>query len=260
MSTILRCLRLAALACCAAVATNTWAWGADGHRIVAEAAGQRLNPAARAQVQHLLALEPGATLVSVANWADETRSLGTAAWHYVNFPRGPDCAYKAARLCVEGNCVVGALERQLAVLASRAPDEERLLALKYVVHLAADVHQPLHAGYADDRGGNSWQLQAYERGSNLHALWDSGLIRNWPGGMSALRQAVQAGANPPPAGLAPAAWAEESCRIVGSAGFYPSGHGLDAGYDERWNPVLAQRLRDAAARLSDLLNSSLGAP
>ena len=41
----------------------------------------------------------------------------------------------------------------------------------------ADVHQPLHAGYGEDRGGNSYQLQAFMRGTNLHAFWDSGLIR-----------------------------------------------------------------------------------
>ena len=68
-------------------------------------------------------------------------------------------------------------EKQLELLASPAPGEERLVALKYVVHLVADVHQPLHGGFADDRGGNGFQIswKSLERGSNLHALWDSGL-------------------------------------------------------------------------------------
>ena len=52
------------------------------------------------------------------------------------------------------------------------------MALKYVVHFVADVHQPLHAGYAEDRGGNTYQVQAFGRGTNLHALWDTGLIQN----------------------------------------------------------------------------------
>ena len=56
--------------------------------------------------------------------------------------------------------------------------EKRMTALKYVVHFVADIHQPLHAGYAEDRGGNQYQLQAFMRGSNLHALWDVGLIKN----------------------------------------------------------------------------------
>ena len=233
------------------------AWGPAGHRLVAEVAETRLTPAARAELNRLLALEPGATLSSIANWADETRSLGTAAWHYVNFARGGDCVYEAPRLCIEGRCVVGTIETQLAVLASKAADEERLVALKYVVHLVADVHQPLHAGWADDRGGNGYQLQAYERGSNLHAVWDSGLIRNWPGGASELRRAVDA--QPEPQRTGPAAWAEESCRIVATEGFYPPGRTLEPAYDERWNPALVQRLKAAAVRLAALLNESLGA-
>lgn len=82
------------------------------------------------------------------------------------------------RKCSDGNCVVEAINRQLEVLKSNAPAEKRLTALKYVVHLVADVQQPLHAGYAKDRGGNNYQLQAFMRGSNLHALWGVGLIKN----------------------------------------------------------------------------------
>lgn len=243
-----------------AAAAGALAWGADGHRLVADAAEAQLSPAARAEVHRLLALEPGATLSSIANWADETRSLGTANWHYLNFVRGSDCHYDAARQCLEGRCVVGAIERQLDVLASpAAPGEERLTALKYVVHLVADVHQPLHGGFADDRGGNDWQLQAFGRGSNLHQLWDSGLIRNWPGGLADLKRRVQAEPAPAPGSLLPSAWAEQSCRIVASEGFQPPTHVLAEGYDERWNPVLVQRLREAAQRLAAVLNERLGA-
>ena len=73
---------------------------------------------------------------------------------------------------------MAAIDRQAEVLKSNALPEKRLNALKYLVHLAGDVHQPLHAGYLNDKGGNTYQLQAFMRGSNLHALWDSGLIKN----------------------------------------------------------------------------------
>jgi hypothetical protein len=161
-------------------------------------------------------------------------------------------------MCIEGMCVVGAIQRQVAVLASKAPDEARLKALKYVVHFVADVHQPLHAGFADDRGGNSFQLQAYGRGTNLHALWDSGLIGQWPGGMPALRAAVVA-ALPRPDGIKPApdAWAEESCRVVAAEGYYPSGRQLDAEYGQRWSATLTLRLALAAQRLAVVLNEAL---
>ena len=73
---------------------------------------------------------------------------------------------------------MAAIDKQFEVLASTATEQKRLTALKYVVHFVADIHQPLHAGYAEDRGGNQYQLQAFMRGSNLHALWDVGLIKH----------------------------------------------------------------------------------
>lgn len=247
-----------------AAAPAALAFGGATHRLIAERAEARLSPAARAEVQRLLALEPGATLVSVATWADENRSLGTARWHYVNFHRGERCAYEPARLCIEGECVVGALEKQIALLAQAGtPDAERLTALKYVVHLVADVHQPLHAGFFDDRGGNSFQLQAYERGTNLHALWDSGLASHWPGGDEAFRAAVNAAPGPAVPGT-PVLWAEESCKVVAQPGFYPDERKLPDSYAPRWGDTLAQRVQAASVRLAQVLNAALngthGAP
>jgi hypothetical protein len=195
-------------------------------------------------------------LNSVSTWADETRSSSTAAWHYVNIPRDADCRYEAARDCVAGKCVVASIERQAAILASNASDDVRLKALKYVVHLMADVHQPLHAGFAHDRGGNQHQLQAYGRGTNLHALWDSALIEHWSGGMPALQQAMAEqgkAANSGPAGAA-----EESCRLVSSVGFYPVRRQIDVEYSRRWASTLAQQLTAAGDRLATLLNERLG--
>jgi len=201
-----------------------------------------------------LALKPGATLAAISTWADEHRNRTTAARHYINLRRG-NCTYNAQRDCPYSNFVVEAINWQLAVLASDASDEKRLTALKYIVHFVADVHQPLHAGYADDRGGNTYQLQAFGRGTNLHALWDSGLIQNL--GMS--DEELAARLMTPGVrvvGLDMSRAAEESCKIVGEPGFYPPRKlGLD--YIERYTPVMEQRLGMAAARLSRLLNQIL---
>ena len=240
-----------------ASASNAFAWGADGHRLVAEEAEPLLTPAARAEVDRLLKLEPDATLESIATWPDEVRTPGTAPWHYVNFPRDGDCTYVAPRDCKDGACVVGAIETQTAILASTAPDAEKLVALKYVVHFVGDVHQPLHAGYADDKGGNTYQVQFAGRGTNLHSVWDSGLIRNWPGGLDALRAAVHAKAEAPEDSSAPAQWAEESCRAVSAPGFYPSGHVLDDAYVARMDPLVVERLAAASRRLAGVLNRAL---
>lgn len=159
-----------------ALSSSAMAWGGDGHRIIAMLGEAQLSPAERKEVNRLLALEPRETLASISTWADEHRNPATAAWHYINFPRD-SCSYEANRDCPDGKCVVAAIEKQLEVLKNDADDKKRLISLKYLVHLIGDIHQPLHSGYRDDRGGNTYQLQAFMRGSNLHAFWDSGLLK-----------------------------------------------------------------------------------
>jgi len=245
------------LAVTAAFPFAAQAWGVEAHRLIAELAETRLTDSTRAQVNRLLALEPGATLVSISTWADEFRSPITSSWHYVNMPREGGCHYDASQSCVQGNCVVGAIEHQADVLASTQPDEERLMAMKYLTHLVADVHQPLHAGFADDRGGNNYQLQAFGQGTNLHAVWDSGLIHNWPGGADALRSAVKAEMDRNRGQGTAALWAEESCAIVVTPGFYPDGRELGAEYQTRWDSTLVRQLATAARRLASVLNQAL---
>ena len=236
-----------------AVSATAHAWGTEGHQVIATIADKQLTPIARTEVNRLLAMEPGATLASISTWADEHRNPQTAAWHYVNFPRG-DCTYVAERDCPDGRCVVAAIDRQVKLLGSGSPDEQRLNALKYVVHFVGDVHQPLHAGYQDDRGGNQYQLQSFMRGSNLHAVWDTGLIKylNEDADAMAARLSDKSAAGQWTAVQA----AEESCRIVGRPGFYP-GRLVDEAYIEQWAPVMEGRLGLAGARLAEVLNRGL---
>ncbi len=230
-----------------------FAWGSVGHQVIANLAFAQLTPSARTQVDRLLSLEPGATLASLSTWADEHRNPATGPWHYINFPRDT-CTYKARRDCPDGHCVVAVIERQQDVIGSSASNEKRLLALKYLVHFMGDVHQPLHAGYQEDRGGNSYQLQVFMRGSNLHALWDSGLIRQMNEPTEAmsvrlLKRKVQSD----PAEMNTARMAEESCRIVGTPGFYPP-RKVKMDYVEKFAPIMEQRLTIAGTRLAAALN------
>ena len=238
------------------------AWGVDGHRVIGEFAQSQLSPNARAEVGRLLSLEPGATLGSIANWADEHRTSADAAWHYVNLARDQNCRYDPARDCAQGQCVVAAIDRQAAILNSRAGELDRLKALKYLVHFVGDIHQPLHAGFADDRGGNTVQLQAYGRGTNLHALWDTALLVNWPGGVASLTHEIETAVKSPVAAAVrgvtdPARWAEESCQIVEEHWFYPDRRKLEPEYAERAQQVARNRLILASRRLAELLNRIL---
>lgn len=285
--------RLAAMAA-AVVATlaaspSALAWSALGHRLVGELAQRHLGPAARAEVQRLLAGEADPTLAGVADWADRLRDLdperfkATSKWHYVNTPPGHDCDYVPPRDCPGGDCVVAAIEAQRRILADRSqPLEKRRDALKFVVHFIGDVHQPMHANDRDDAGGNRYQVslrtdlppEAYARrnyvdgvmGTNLHAVWDYYILGT--AGFGGDRDAVAPYADrldrlpwPPAAdgaGTGPEAWARESCTLVSARGLYPAGHTLDTAYLDRFRPLAEQRVRQAAWRLAQVLDADLG--
>lgn len=256
------------------------AWSALGHRLVGELAERQLDPDVRQEIRALLAGEPEPSLAGVATWADELRGTdrgrATARWHYVNFPTGT-CDYVPARDCPDGDCVIGAIERQRAILADRSqPTAARRDALKFVVHFVGDVHQPMHAGNRGDKGGNDFQIslrtpiepEAYARdryrdgvmGTNLHAVWDYYVLRSL--GLELPAYAKRLAAMPwPPADTPvspPAAWALESCRLIDARGLYPERRVMTHRYLDRMRPLAEQRVRQAAWRLAALLNETLG--
>jgi|CXWL01.1.fsa_nt_gi hypothetical protein len=242
------------------------AWGTIGHSVVGALAEARLTPEARAAVADLLADEPDPTLPGIANWADQVRaSRPDYAWsvplHFVNFKPG-HCRFGEDAECADGVCVVGAIERYRHEMADASlPRERRAMALKFVVHFVGDIHQPLHAGDAADRGGNLLQISYRGEGWNLHRVWDALLIQSldldWP----AYAQRLQA--TPAERSLSralsvtePERWAEESCRITRRRGFYPQRHRIQDNYLESKRPLADQRLRLAGARLAQVLNEA----
>jgi len=256
-----------ALAC-----PNVQAWSRQGHQLVGELAERQLSPAVLAEVRELLADEPEPSLAAIAPWADEIRAdngdLGQRSkrWHYVNIP-GADCNYRPERDCPDGNCIIGAIEAQRAILADRSqPREARAQALKFVVHFLGDVHQPMHAGYPHDRGGNGYQIQYRGKGApdgegtNLHGVWDYWLLRS--AGLDVPAYADRLLARPAPqtasaAGEGPRAWAMESCRLIRSESLYPPRHRIGDAYLEQHRPLAEQRIRLAGARLAELLEATL---
>ena len=265
MMILRRCTVL--LLACFLLVPDAHAWGPDGHRIVAELAQRHLNPAAEAQVERLLAPEHTRRLADVATWADDIQDdpaqqslwKATRGLHYINF-RDRQCHYEPPRDCPDGRCVVGGLEHYVAVLGDRRQgDAARREALKFVVHFVGDVHQPLHAGYRDDKGGNTYQVQFEGKGSNLHRVWDSGLLRSR--GLAWQDYAGQLDTQgsttlPPDSATSYATWAGESCRITRD--IYPDGHTAGTPYVQAELPVAERRLREAGRRLAELLNRTLG--
>lgn len=264
--------RTAALVLCglALACGDALAWGPRGHRLVAGIAEAGLTPTARVQVDALLKGEPEPTLAGVANWADQLREhdpdLGrrSARWHYVNIAES-GCRYDAARDCPGGDCVVEAIRAQAAILGDAAqPVEARRQALKFVVHFVGDVHQPMHAGYARDRGGNTVQINQPDGtrdgyGTNLHALWDSGLFRGMDEREADQRTRLLGPSQGPVAADPgdPAAWAEAACRIATTQGVYPPRPRIDGRYIATWRPVAERQIALGGSRLAALLNATL---
>ncbi len=244
------------LAVCALIfstQSQAHAWGSEGHRLIASAAEQQLAPAARIEIHRILSQEPGATLASISTWADEVRDRDSSHWHYINMPAKAECNYLPA-YCPDGKCVVGATNNMISILKKARSGEDRLVALKYLVHLVEDAHQPLHA-YGELKGGNLYQVQAFGKGTNLHAVWDTAMIQHWPGGRSGLASALTDTKGRLPAVGTPASWVEESCRIAESDGFFPPAHFVNDAYVARWQPVMLKRMQTASMRLAATLNS-----
>jgi len=251
----------------AASAAPALAWGPHSHELIAEIAARQLEPAARREVEDLLDDRADSGMRDVATWADKVREKpkyrDTAVQHYVNFPKG-SCFFDMRASCRDGRCVIGALNRQISRLADRRLDRaERAEALAFVIHFVADVHQPLHAGRQDDRGGNDFQVRVGRKGMNLHAVWDDFL--SLQAHERVREQADKLLATPIEASrlvwnrARPIAWAQESCYVIND-GLYPDPPVIDADYIQRMLPVAEERIELAGRRLAVLLNSVLGHP
>jgi len=158
--------------------TKAFAWGQQGHRVGATLAEPLLTPKARAEIAAVIGTE---SLAEASTWADDMRSSPddfwqktASPWHYVTVPPGKTYADVGAP--AEGDAVT-ALKRFAATLKDKSASRaDKQLALRFAVHIIGDLHQPFHAGNGSDRGGNDAKVTFFGKETNLHALWDSGLI------------------------------------------------------------------------------------
>jgi hypothetical protein len=243
------------------------AWGRFGHRAAARLAASRLSPEAKKAVADLL--EPGEGLADVSTWADEVRRDRplTAPWHYVNVPITE--SKFDPKFCAEAGCVVSKIADMRRVLADRnAPKDERREALKWVVHLVEDMHQPLHVGDRKDRGGNDLQLQFFGRGTNMHRLWDSDIVEHASADEDAWVADLVTFATPERVddwsrGTVED-WATESLQAArlaykppGAPAELKAGQKLGDDYQDFALPIARRRLAQAGVRLANLINEAL---
>ena len=151
------------------------AWGPTGHRIVAHIAEMNLDPEVLKAIQKKFNIKH---LASVAHWADaiKERKGRPIIRHYTNIAEGHR-TYRQERDCPRKRCVTEKVKAYQQVLADSSESlKRRKDALKFLVHLVADVHQPMHIGNAKDRGGNEIPVVFQGWPTNLHKVWDSKLI------------------------------------------------------------------------------------
>jgi hypothetical protein len=233
------------------------AWGPVGHRTVGEIAEHHLTRRARAEVSRLIAPQ---TLADVSTWADEIRYLPewklADPWHYISIDDGETLATTARN--PKGD-VLEAMERMELTLRNRAATpRERAEALKFLVHLVGDVHQPLHVGRRDDAGANKLEVLFNGRPIDLHWVWDALIINDQGYSYSELARALD---HPTPQQVRAwqastfADWIGESQALRPLVYRLPEDKKLNYLYAfERW-PTIQERLLQAGVRLAGRLNA-----
>jgi len=250
------------------VQSNSFGWGGEGHKIVANIAEVRLTPQAKAQVQALL---DGAHLADVSTWADEVRRdrPTTSRWHYVDIPYDAN-SYDAGRDCQttdHGDCVIAEIARAEKVLGDTSQTKsDRAEALKFLVHLVGDMHQPLHsierkdpATGNGDAGGNGVRVVFFGQPANLHGVWDSGIVSH--GGVT-LEQVEKWLSMQDEKDLAkgdPVQWAIAAHDLaIANTYKIPVDRQLGDDYVKKNVPIVVAQLGSAGVRLAAILNAVLG--
>ncbi|MBD0779030.1 S1/P1 nuclease [Maribacter sp. ANRC-HE7] len=232
-------------------------WSKTGHRVIGEVAQEELSGKAKRAIHKLL---DGKSLSAISNFADEikadSRYREFSAWHYVNVPPGKD--YKDIEPNTYGDLVTGIRKCVEVVGNKKNPKEDRVFYLKMLVHLVGDLHQPMHVGRLEDKGGNDIQVQWFGRGSNLHRVWDSNMIDDYGLSFTELantlpsldkkaRRKIQAGEV--------LDWVKESQEIADK--LYDSveiGEKLSYRYSYDWWGTVESQLHKGGLRLAKVLN------
>jgi hypothetical protein len=252
---------------------------------VALVAANHLTQTARQNVAWLLG---DASLADVAIWADQYRedNSQTSFWHYVDIP--PDAtSYDRDRDCPRQpgvpaggrsdrwrDCAVDRILYNQERLANSSLDRvDRATALKFLVHLIGDLHQPFHA-LGVERGGNDIPVSAFGSATctyddrtpypcNLHGVWDTTLIahrqRDDRQYLAALERQIEQHHRDAIATGSPAEWAMQSHALAKAALLPPQGN-VDDVYYRAQISVVDERLALGGLRLASVLNRSFTRP
>jgi hypothetical protein len=150
-------------------------WNATGHRTVGKIAEDYLKPGTKRKIKKLL---KGQSLAFASTYADEIKSDKRYneyyTWHYINMPL--DMNYEDAEKNPEGDLVTAIAHCKRVISDDNASNADKAFYLKLLIHFIGDLHQPMHVGKAEDRGGNDFKVQWFYKDTNLHRVWDREMI------------------------------------------------------------------------------------
>ncbi len=156
-------------------------WGQTGHRVVGAIADNYLKSNTKRELKKLLNYE---SLALASTFADEIKSDARynkfKTWHYLNMSL--DETYETSEKNPEGDLVTGIAYCKVMIMNDNTTDDDKAFYLKMLIHLIGDLHQPMHLGLQEDRGGNDFKLQWNYKDTNMHRVWDTQMIESF--GMS----------------------------------------------------------------------------
>jgi hypothetical protein len=245
----------------ACINSNTvWAWGQTGHRITGQIAEQWLSPEAKIAIGNILGPE---SLAEASTYPDDMRSAPGEFWqktanpyHFVTLADGQH--YHDTDCPPEGDSV-SALKHFTRVLQrDDSTTADKQLALRFIVHLIGDLHQPLHVSSAKvkDKGGNAVPVTFFKRQTNLHKVWDSDLIDQQKLSFSEYASWLNAKITHEQHSNWSAGyyqqWVSESAAL--RDGVYPLSPELGWDYLYQHNPTVKVRLQQAGVRIAAHFN------
>ncbi|MAY83459.1 MAG: S1/P1 Nuclease [Flavobacteriales bacterium] len=243
-----------------AFSTQLLAWGQIGHRTIGLIATNHLSNKTKKALHEIMGHE---SLMQASTWMDEIRSDSTwdytHPWHYVTIPDGQ--SYATSEKSDKGD-VVEAIERMKAIIKDEnSSRDEKRNAVRMLVHLIGDIHQPLHVGNGEDRGGNSVKIKWFYEKSNLHRIWDSGMIDSKQLSYTELAQFVDHPNETPIPNLHSTdvnIWIKEAMDLRPQVYDLTNEENLSYEYMyKNWDTVMAQ-LEKAGIRLAETLNEIFG--
>lgn len=250
-------LLLTALSCLS-FSTFVNAWGQTGHRVTGNIAEAYLSDDAKLAITQIL---PNESLAEASTYADVMRSNPDHFWqkvagpyHYVTVPKGK--SYVEAGAPEHGDSYTALADFTRTLKNPNASMADKQLALRFAVHIIGDLHQPLHAGNGTDRGGNDVNVSFFLEDSNLHRVWDSGLIDRKKLSFSEWSEWLKNKITPQQAAIwmttDPLIYIAESAQIRDA--IYPEGNDLSWRYLYDHTPTVKLRLQQGGVRIAAYLN------